>query len=97
MFAIAVNVQFQTGKIDEASRIVEESFVPALKEQKGFKAHLFLTQPDTGKAIALNLWESEEDQLAFAASPIYRELMGKLAGTIAATPVNAGYEVSVQA
>ncbi len=37
MFARVVNVQFQSGQVDEAIRIVQEAFVPVLKEQKGFK------------------------------------------------------------
>lgn len=97
MFARVVNVQFQSGKVSEASRIVQEAFVPALKEQKGFKGQLFLTQHDTGEAIALNLWETEEDQTTFETSPLYRELMGKLAGILAGPPAKEGYAVSVQA
>jgi heme-degrading monooxygenase HmoA len=92
-----VNVRFQSGKVDEASRIVQEAFVPVLKEQKGFKGQLLLTQRDTGKAIALNLWETEGDQTAFETSSLYRELMGKLAGVLAGPPAKEGYEVSVQA
>lgn len=97
MFARTVNVQFQSDKVDEASRIVQEAFVPALKKQKGFKGQLLLTQRDTGKAIALNLWETEEDQIAFETSSLYRELMGKLAGILAGQPAKEGYGVSVQA
>ena len=97
MFARAVNVQFQSGKVDEASRIVEEAIVPVLKERKGFKGQLLLAQRDTGKAISLNLWETEADLAAFEASPLYRELMGKLAGVLAGPPAGECYEVSVQA
>jgi len=97
MFARAVNIQFQSGKVDEASRIVQEAIVPVLKERKGFKGQLLLTQRDTGKAISLNLWETEADLTAFEASPLYRELMGKLAGVLAGPPAGERYEVSVQA
>ncbi|MBM3470262.1 MAG: hypothetical protein FJX73_05665 [Armatimonadetes bacterium] len=97
MFARAVNIQFQAGKVDEASRIVNESIVPVMKEQKGFKGQFLLTQSDTGKAISVNLWESETDLAAFEASPLYRELLGKLAGVLAGPPASERYEVSVQA
>jgi len=97
MFARAVNIQFQYDKVDEASRIVEEAIVPVLRERKGFKGQLLLTQPDTGKAISLNLWETEGDLSAFEASPLYRELMGRLAGVLAGPPAGDRYEVSVQA
>jgi len=97
MYARLVNVQFQAGKLDEANRIVNDSIVPSLKEQKGFKGQFLLTQHDTGKAISLNLWETEGDLSAFESSPLYRELMGKLAGVLAGPPAGEAYEVSVQA
>src|SRR5680860_1805025 len=40
MHARVVNVQFQSGTVDEASRIVRESIAPAMKEQQGFKGQL---------------------------------------------------------
>jgi len=97
MYARVVNVQFQAGKLDEAKRIVNESVVPALKEQKGFKSQFLLTQQDTNKAISINLWETEADLTAFETSPLYREVLGKLAAVLAATPAGEAYEVSVQA
>ena len=97
MHARAVNVQFQAGKVDEASRIVKDAIVPVLKQQKGFKGQLLFTQHDTGKAISINLWETETDLTAFENSPLYRELMGKLASVLAGPPAGERYEVSVQA
>ncbi len=97
MFARAVNIQFQSGKVDEASHIVQDSIVPILKEQKGFKGQLLLTQRDTGKAISINLWEAEGDLTTFETSPLYRELMGKLADVLAGPPAGERCEVTVQA
>ena len=97
MYARAVNVQFQSGKVDEANHLVKDAILPALQEQKGFKGQLFLTQRETGKAISINLWETEADLTAFEFSPRYREIMGKLAGVLAGPPAGEQYEVSVQA
>jgi len=97
MYARAVNVQFQAGKVDEANGIVKDAIVPVLKEQKGFKGQLLFTQHDTGKAISINLWETEADLSAFEASPLYRELMGRLGSVLAGPPAGERYEVSVQA
>jgi heme-degrading monooxygenase HmoA len=97
MYARAVNIQFQPGKIDEANRIVKESIVPVLREQKGFRGQLFLIQRDTSKAISINLWETEADLTAFETSPLYRELMGKIGGILAGPPVGERYEVGMQA
>jgi heme-degrading monooxygenase HmoA len=97
MYARAVNVPFQPGKIDEAIRIVKDSIVPAMEGLKGFKGQLLLTQSDTGKAISINLWETEADLTAFETSPLYKELMGKLGGVLAGPPAGERYQVSVQA
>jgi heme-degrading monooxygenase HmoA len=97
MHARAVNIQFQPGRIAEANRIVEDAILPVLKEQKGFKGQFLLTQRDTGKAISINLWETEADLTAFESSPLYGELMGKLAAVLAGPPAGDRYEVSVQA
>jgi len=96
MYARAVNIQFQSGKVDEASRIVKDAIVPVMKGQKGFKGQLLLTQKDTGKAISINLWETEADLTAFETSPLYKELLGKLGSFLAGPPASERYEVSVQ-
>jgi heme-degrading monooxygenase HmoA len=97
MYARAVNVQFQSGKADKTNHLVRDAIVPVLQEQKGFKGQLFLIQRDSGKAISINLWETEADLTAFESSPAYRELMSKLAGVLAGPPSGDRYEVSVQA
>lgn len=97
MYARVVNVELQQGKLDEANRIVTESIVPTLREQKGFKNQLLLTQQETGKAISINLWETEADLMAFETSPLYREILGKLAVVLAGPPAGEAYEVSIQA
>ncbi len=97
MRARVVSVQIQQGKMEEASRIVQQLIVPVMREQHGFKAQLFLTQEDTGKAISINLWESEADLRAFEGSSIYPELLGKLGAVLAGRPAGEGYDVSVQA
>ena len=86
-----MNIQFQLGKMDKASRIVKDSIVPAMKGQ------LLLTQTDTGKAISINLWETEADLTAFETSPLYKELMGKLGWVLTGPPAGERYKVSVQA
>lgn len=96
MHARAVNVQLKSGKLDEAVSIVKDAIVPALKQQKGFKGQLFLTQSDTGKSISINMWETEADLTVFETSVLYRELMGKLAGVLAGPPAGERYLVSVQ-
>lgn len=96
MYARAVSIQFQPGKVDEASRIVQDSIVPVMKGQKGFKGQLLLIQRDTGKAMSINLWETEADLTTFETSPLYKELLGKLGSILAGPPAGERYEVSVR-
>ncbi|MDP2937457.1 MAG: hypothetical protein Q8O86_13310, partial [Dehalococcoidia bacterium] len=84
------------GKIDEACRIVRQSIVPALKEQQGFRGQFLLTQPETGKALSINLWETEIDLKAFESSATYRESLARLTGALAGPPAGEVYEVNVQ-
>lgn len=97
MYARVVNVEFKQGQLDEAKRIVNESVVPVLKQQKGFRRQFLLAQPETRKAISINLWETEADLKAFEEGPQYWEVLGKLATVLAAQPDSAAYEVSIQA
>ncbi|MEA3376665.1 MAG: hypothetical protein U9R72_10785 [Chloroflexota bacterium] len=96
MFARAVNVRFQPDKVDDACRIVEGEIVPAMESEEGLKGQLLLTQPDTGKAISINFWETEEALSAFGSSPRYGELMGKLAGVLAGPPEGDRYQVAIR-
>jgi heme-degrading monooxygenase HmoA len=95
MFARVVNVQFQPGKVDEGVRIVKEAIMPVLEQQKGFKSQHFFTQPETNKAVSINIWETETDMATFETAPIYRELMGELAGVLAGAPAGERYTVSI--
>ena len=97
MYARAVNVQLKSGKVDEAVNIVKDAIVPVLKQQKGFKGQLFLTQSDTGKAISIDMWETEADLTVFETSTLYREIMGKLAAVLAGPPAGERYVLSVKA
>jgi len=95
MHARVTIIEFQPGKIDEGNRIVKESIVPPLKNVKGFKGQLFLIERNASKAVSVNLWETEVDLKAFETSPLYRELMGKIAGIITGPPSTERYEVSI--
>ena len=97
MYARVVNVQLKQGMLDEAKGIINESVVPVFKEQRGFKSQFLLTQQDTNKAISINLWETEADLTAFETSPLYPEVLGKLADVLAGPPAGDAYEFSVQA
>ena len=53
--------QIQSGRMDEAIRIIRQTVVPAATNTQGFKAGLLLTDRSTGKFITLALWDTEAD------------------------------------
>lgn len=97
MYAQAVRVQIQPGKIDEAISIFRDSVAPAVREQNGFKSAYLLIDRETNKGIGLSLWETEADVAALATSGFYQEQTAKFAAVFAAPPEREVYEVAVQA
>ncbi len=66
MYARVNYRQLLPDRFDEAIRIYRDSVVPRHIGAQGFKGALVLTDRDTGKAIAISLWETEADLTAFA-------------------------------
>ena len=96
MFARLVTVQIQQGKVDESTKIYQDSVVPAAQQQKGFKGGYLLNDPNTGKGVSIALWESEDDMKASETSGYLQEQIGKFAAVLAAPPTTEHFEVAVQ-
>ena len=97
MFARLTIVQAMPDKIDEVTKLYEESVVPAAKSQKGYKGVYLLVDRKTGKGVSCSLWDSEEDAIANEQSGYYQEQVGRFKDFFTAPPVQEGYEVVVQA
>lgn len=97
MYAQAVRVQIQPGRIDEAISIFGDSVAPAAREQKGFKSAYLLIDRETNRGIGFSLWETEADVAALSTSGFYREQIGKFAAVFAGPPEREVYEVAAQA
>jgi heme-degrading monooxygenase HmoA len=93
VYARVTTAQVQPGKMDELVRILLDSVLPAARQQKGYVGGLVLTNPVTGKAEIIALWETEADMTAGEASGYYREQVAKAAPTLAGPPAREGYEV----
>ncbi len=96
MHAGVNHVQIQPGKMNEAIAIFRDSVIPAVSQQQGSRGSILLTDPNTNKAIAVALWDTEADAAAIVTSGLYQEQVAKLASVIAEPPVREGYEVSLQ-
>ena len=84
-------------EMDRAIRIYQNSIVLAAQQQKGFKDALLLTNPHTGKAISITLWETESDMMESETNDYYQEQIEKIAWVLAGPGIVDHYLVSVQA
>jgi quinol monooxygenase YgiN len=94
MNAKVVTFHVKPGKQGEVVRLFDEFIIPGAKKQKGFKGGILLTDPDTGKATSIALWETEADIKASEAGGYYKEWVAKLSDALASPPVREIYEVS---
>ena len=60
MFARVTTAQGQPDRLDEAVRYIQEQVIPAARQQRGFQGSYWLADRQTGKVLAIALWESEE-------------------------------------
>ncbi len=92
----AVNyVQVQPGKMNEAVAIIRDSVAPVVRQQRGNRGAILLTDPNTNKAIVVALWETDADAAAMMSSGVYQVESAKLASVFVGPPVREVYEVSV--
>jgi heme-degrading monooxygenase HmoA len=96
MYARVVTVQFKQGMSGEGKRITEQSILPAVKQEKGFKNIYLLADDNTDKGIFVSLWESEADLKASESSGFFQEQMTKLGAVFAAPPSRDLLKVAVQ-
>jgi hypothetical protein len=91
MYAGVVVYDLKPGKKAEAGRIWKEGFVPALSKQAGFKGSLWLTSPESDKAIGVEFWEIDLAASAFEASGLFQQLLDKFKPVLAKTPEREEY------
>ena len=96
MHARVVSMEMLPTEVREAVRIYQGRVVPAAREEEGFRGALMLTDPDTGEALSISLWNSEEDMHASEASGFYHRKLNELDALFISTPVRKHYEVSAQ-
>ena len=88
-----VSVQMEPEDLGKAVGIYRESVIPAAKEQKGFHDALLFTDSETGRAVSITIWETEEDLLAGQSSGFYQEQIAKFAQLMTRTPDQEGFEL----
>ncbi len=77
MYAGMTVYALRPGKKVEATRIWNESFLPVVSKQKGFKGALWLVAPEVDKAIGIELWDMDVAASAFENNGTFQVLAAK--------------------
>ncbi len=93
MFARTTTIQLKIAFIDEALEVYMNSIVPAAQSQKGLIELNLLLDRDTGKAISIATWETEQDAKASEENRYYQEQLIKLLSFYSVPPIKEGFEV----
>lgn len=96
MYARLTTITLRGDKLQEGIDLYANSVVPAARAQAGNQGAWLLVDWNSGKGIALSLWDSEADMLAGEGSGYYQEQVGKFGPLMAAPPLREAYEVAVQ-
>ncbi len=95
MHVRAAAVQIQSGKMQEAIDVYDNSIAPAIKTQKGFHRAYLLTDAGSGKLLVITIWESEADMLESESDRGYlKEQMAKIGVLFAGPPEIDHYELN---
>lgn len=83
-------------QFDEAIASIETTFVPAAREQDGYRGFLLGVDRAGHQLVGISLWESESDMTSSAsASGYYQSRIAEFAGLLTAPPATMNLEVAV--
>jgi heme-degrading monooxygenase HmoA len=84
MFARVSQYSVRPERLEEGQRAIEEHVIPALRMQPGYSGGLLLANPESGKVLAVSLWESEQEMHATDEASHWFRLFGAAAveGTV---------------
>jgi len=94
MVARVTSVRVNPEDIDESVRLFDESVIPAVTHETGFRGVLLLVRED-GHALAIDLCDTIEDVRANEHSGVYQTQVAKFADKIVDHPKREVYRVAV--
>ena len=93
MYARVTTVSIQPDKIADATRVFNESIIPAVKSGAGNRGIYLLLDSATGQGMSISFWNSEAEGQAYDTSGSYREQVAKVAPFFAGPPSLTTYDV----
>jgi hypothetical protein len=91
LYARLNETKWNPDRVEEGIKLTEETIIPAYQKHPGFKGYFLLTDPSGDGAIAITMWDSEENRASSA--EIARAMIGELKGILRAPPDTREYEV----
>jgi len=85
MFARTVSIHLKSNMLSDYTRTFEKDVLPMLRNQKGFKDEITLSNPGSVDVIAISLWESRTNAEAYSTNA-YPEVLKAFARMIDGTP-----------
>jgi heme-degrading monooxygenase HmoA len=96
MYARVTFATAAPGRMDDITKVMKDSILPAAKKQKGFKGLLHMGNRSSGKGMVIVMWNTEADMMAGESSTYYREQIAKVASLLSGQPTTEHYEVNVR-
>jgi len=84
----------QPDRFEDAVAAVQDTFLPAAREQSGYRGFLLLTDRARRQLVGISLWETEADvQTSGGASGYYQQRMADFVGLLVGPPTTTTHEV----
>ena len=97
MYARMTIAQAHPDRFDEAPAAVQEAFLPAAREQPGYRGFLLLTDRSEQQLVGISFWGTEADlQASGGAGGYYRQRMEGFAELLVGPPTTTTHEVAVR-
>ncbi len=95
MYAMVTFIQAPEGQLDEGLELWHEHVLPVTMQRPGWKGVLSLVDRQTGRSIAVTLWETEEAMRASSRAHYHQEAVARFAPYFAQAHSPEAYEVDL--
>ena len=85
MFARTVSIHLKSNMLSDYTRTFEKDVLPLLRQQKGFRDEITLSNPGSVDVIAISLWDTKTNAEAYNTNT-YPEVLKTVARMIDGTP-----------
>lgn len=97
MHARMTLAQAQADRFDEALASVQESFVPAAREQGGYRGFLLLTDRSRHQLVGISFWDTDAHMHdTGSVGGYYRQQMDDFVGLLVGPPTTTIHEVEIR-